>query len=60
MSKRGVELIEHQKRGISVHLFVRETKLVGGKAAPFVYYGAVIYKHHKGSAPMSIEWRIDD
>ena len=60
MSKRGKELIEHQKRGVTVHLFVRETKLAGSKAAPFAYYGAVTYKHHKGSAPMSIEWRIDD
>ena len=59
-SKRGKELIEHQKRGITVHLFVRERKLAGGKAAPFTYYGAVNYKRHNGSAPMSIEWRIDD
>ncbi len=57
-SKRGRELIHHQKEGIAVHLFVRERKLAGNKAAPFTYYGAVQYKGHKGSAPMSFEWRL--
>jgi superfamily II DNA or RNA helicase/HKD family nuclease/SOS-response transcriptional repressor LexA len=57
-SKRGKELIEHQKKGIAIHLFVRERKLSGSKAAPFAYYGAVTYVQHKGSAPMSIEWRV--
>ncbi|WP_339379892.1 DUF3427 domain-containing protein [Azoarcus taiwanensis] len=36
-SKRGREIIEHEKLGLSIHLFVRETKLAGGKAAPFQY-----------------------
>jgi hypothetical protein len=57
-SKRGNELIEHEKMGIAVHLFVRDGKLVGGKAAPFAYYGPVTYERHMGSAPMSIEWRV--
>ncbi|MBE0576221.1 MAG: DUF3427 domain-containing protein [Desulfuromonadales bacterium] len=57
-SKRGKELIEHQKKGIAIHLFVRERKLSGNKAAPFTYYGPVTYARHKGSAPMSIEWRV--
>jgi hypothetical protein len=57
-SKRGKELIEHLQMGISVHLFVRERKLSGNKAAPFTYYGPVTYARHKGSAPMSIEWRV--
>ncbi|WP_368054598.1 DUF3427 domain-containing protein [Saccharospirillum sp.] len=38
-SKRGRGLIEHQALGIDTHLFVRESKLQGGEAAPFVYYG---------------------
>ncbi len=57
-NKRGKELIDHQKMGIKVHLFVRDSKLSGNKAAPFNYYGEVTYLHHKGSAPMSIEWRL--
>jgi len=55
-SKRGNELINHQKLGIAVHLFIRESKISGSKAAPFTYYGEVSYVGHTGSAPMSIEW----
>jgi len=53
-NKRGRELINHQKLGLSVHLFVRENKLRNGKSAPFTYYGPVEYKSHTGSAPMSV------
>ncbi|QIB50509.1 DUF3427 domain-containing protein [Pseudomonas sp. OIL-1] len=52
--KRGLELINHERLGLSVHLFVRENKLRNGKAAPFTYYGPVDYKSHEGSAPMSV------
>ena len=52
-SKRGREIIEHERRGIAIHLFVRDGKLAGGKAAPFVYQGQVTYQSHQGSGPMS-------
>ncbi|MCU0292729.1 MAG: DUF3427 domain-containing protein [Thermoanaerobaculaceae bacterium] len=32
--KRGREIVGHRALGIQIHLFVRETKLAGGKAAP--------------------------
>jgi len=57
-SKRGREIIEHDRRGISVHLFVRESRLSGGKAAPFAYYGRLRYKRHTGSGPMSVTWEL--
>jgi superfamily II DNA or RNA helicase/SAM-dependent methyltransferase/SOS-response transcriptional repressor LexA len=57
-SKRGRELIQHQVLGIDIHLFVRENKLQGGKAAPFVYYGAVKYVKHEGSAPMGVTFEL--
>lgn len=53
-NKRGREIIEHEKLGITLHLFVRETKLSGGKAAPFTYHGKARYKTHEGSAPISV------
>ena len=53
-SKRGKEIIEHERLGIALHLFVRKHKLVGGKAAPFRYHGPVRYLSHTGSAPMSV------
>ena len=57
-SKRGQEIIEHVAKGIAIHLFVRETKLVGGKAAPFVYRGQVTYQSHVGTNPMSVTFKL--
>jgi predicted transposase YbfD/YdcC len=59
-NKRGREIIEHQKDGRSIHLFIREHKLSGGKAAPFIYYGKVIYLSHQGSQPMSFTFTLSD
>ena len=57
-SKRGQETIEHVAKGIAIHLFVRETKLGSGKAAPFVYRGQVTYQSHTGSNPMSVTFKL--
>jgi len=57
-SKRGQEIIDHVAKGIAIHLFVRETKLGGGKAAPFVYRGPVTYQSHLGSNPMSVTFKL--
>jgi superfamily II DNA or RNA helicase/HKD family nuclease/SOS-response transcriptional repressor LexA len=57
-SKRGQEIIDHAAKGIAIHMFVRETKLGSGKAAPFVYRGQVTYQSHHGSNPMSVTFRL--
>jgi len=51
---RGRSIIEHENLGITIHLFVRSTKLANGKAAPFQYCGPVRYVRHSGSKPMSV------
>lgn len=56
--KRGQELVQHREKGITIHLFVREDKLVGGKGAPFRYYGPVEYSTHSGEAPMAITLKL--
>ena len=53
-SKRGREVIEHEKRGLALHLFVRDARLSGGKAAPFTYFGKVRCRTHTGCAPMNV------
>ena len=53
-NKRGRDIIEHEQKGLTIHLFVRESKLQNGKGAPFVYHGAVRYVSHIGSSPMSV------
>jgi len=57
-SKRGQEIIEHTAKGIAIHLFVRDTKLGGGKGASFVYRGQVTYQSHVGSNPMSVIFNL--
>lgn len=57
-SKWGRELIEHETKGIAIHLFVRENKLAGGKAACFAYHGRVRYDSHEGAAPMSVVFEV--
>jgi hypothetical protein len=57
-SKRGREIIEHQRRGIAIHLFARDGKLASGKAAPFIYRGLATYESHHGSRPISVVFRI--
>jgi superfamily II DNA or RNA helicase/HKD family nuclease/SOS-response transcriptional repressor LexA len=57
-SAKGLQLIEHESKGIAIHLFVREHKLANGKASPFVYFGQVRYGEHSSSAPMSFTWTL--
>jgi len=57
-SKKGQEIIDHVKRGIAIHLFIRETKLNAGKGAPFTYHGKVTYESHTGSSPMSVIFHV--
>jgi superfamily II DNA or RNA helicase/SOS-response transcriptional repressor LexA len=57
-NKRGREIINHEKLGIKLHLFVRDKKLESGKAAPFRYYGQVRYQKHEGSKPMSVSFEL--
>ena len=59
-SKKGRELIEHLKERRAIHLFVRENKLSGGKAAPFTYFGQVHYRSHLGSQPMSVIFELQN
>lgn len=58
-SKRGQQVIQHEKLGFAIHLFVRDQKLQGGKAAPFVYYGKARYRSHTGSSPMSVVLEVE-
>jgi len=55
---KGKAIIDHQKNGSCVHLFVRALKLESGKAAPFIYCGAVSYESHEGEKPMSVTWLL--
>jgi hypothetical protein len=57
-NKRGSEIIEHQKLGSRVYLFVRESKLRGKTASPFMCCGEVEYVKHENEKPMNITWKL--
>lgn len=57
--KRGQQIINHEKLGSSVHLFVRKNKLEAKKAAPFIYCGKVIYQSHESEKPMNVKWCLE-
>jgi len=57
---RGKSIIDHENLGIAIHLFVRNTKLLNGKAAPFQYCGPVRYLKHSGSKPMSVIFDVPE
>ena len=57
-SNRGQEIVGHEKMGVAIHLFVRDTKLHAGKAASFVYHGKVSYQSHTGGSPMSVVFTV--
>lgn len=59
-SAAGRALSRHQKEGYQVHLFVRHTKKIKGKAAPFVYCGEVEFMEWENDAPITIRWRLPE
>jgi len=59
-SGKGNGIIEHEKNGSNVYLFVRKNKLEGKIAAPFIYCGALNYERYTGAKPMSVIWRLID
>lgn len=57
-SKHGQMIRYHEKKGISVHLFVRRTKKIQGRPAPFYYCGNVIYDKWERERPITIDWKL--
>jgi hypothetical protein len=57
----GRRYIEHRRRGSSVHLFVRESKVPDGQLGrpPYLYAGMATYVSHTGDRPMRIIWKLD-
>jgi hypothetical protein len=56
--KVGRMIRDHAALGIPVHLFVRRTKLLEDRAAPFVYCGEVEFADWEGEQPITVRWRL--
>jgi hypothetical protein len=59
-SVAGQALSRHQEEGYQVHLFVRRTKTIKGRAAPFVYCGEVGFEGWENDAPITVRWRLPE
>ena len=59
-STHGRLIQNHRTTGTLVHLFVRKSKLVDGKAAPFVYGGELEFDKWDGDAPITVDWRLKE
>jgi superfamily II DNA or RNA helicase/diadenosine tetraphosphate (Ap4A) HIT family hydrolase len=54
----GQTFRNHAERGVSVHLLVRKTGKISGKAAPFIYCGDVEFVDWEGERPITVRWRL--
>ena len=58
-SGKGKRVVEYQKNGSKLHLFVRKDRLIAKKGAPFYYCGTVNDVSHEGEKPMSVITGLD-
>jgi len=52
--------IEHQERGCSVLLFVRDRRRSELGTQPFTFLGSVSYVDHRGERPVAFTWRLPE
>ena len=57
-SSVGQDYINHKKREIHIHLFVRKFTEMHGMTLPFTYLGEVDYQESHGDKPMNILWEL--
>ncbi len=53
------DMINHQRLGIGIHLFIRLNKQIGKTIQLFQYMGKATYVEHKGESPIAFVWRLD-
>ncbi len=58
-SPAGQRYLNHEQRGTSVLLFVREAPTDELGAAPFLLLGPARYVEHRGERPMAIIWQLE-
>jgi|TARA_B110000467_G_C18263899_1_gene448008 hypothetical protein len=57
-SMHGRLISRHEEMEHRVHLFVRNTKKLSNKAAPFIYCGEIDFVSWKGEKPISVDWQL--
>jgi Domain of unknown function (DUF3427) len=52
--------VEHRERGVSINLFVRDSKRgEAGLTPPYVYLGPAGYVSHEGERPVAFTWQLE-
>lgn len=59
-SDKGKRIIHSNESDSSIYLFVRKFPKIGGKAAQFTFCGRLSYLKHSGSAPISVEFELEN
>jgi len=59
-SKAGKLMYGHVEAEVPVRLFVRKTKKVGDKRAPYVYCGEVEFIDWERDKPITVRWRLKE
>ena len=59
-SGKGSQLINHKENNLPVLLFVRASKKIKSKAAPFTYCGELELVKVRGDKPMSVNWILKE
>lgn len=59
-NEKGLRIIEANDRLGSVYLFVRKFPKVKGKGAPFTFCGRLKYLKHTGSAPIDVDFEMEN
>lgn len=52
------KLSRHAELAIPVHLFVRKTPKLNGRAAPFLYCGECEFLKWEGDRPITVQWKL--
>lgn len=52
------KLVRHAELGIRIHLFVRKTSKIDGRAAPFLYCGECEFLGWEGDRPITVRWKL--
>ena len=57
-SGKGQQLLNHKDNNLTIQLFVRRSKKIKNKAAPFTYCGPINVVSVTGNNPMSVKFKL--
>jgi hypothetical protein len=59
-SNHGQRIRLHAEKEVNVQLYIRASKTINGRAAPFYYCGKVDFVSWEGEKPITVKWRLQN